>query len=813
MLFVGDINIRLDRPTDPITGQLVDTLASYGFSNRVTLATHNLGGLLDIVATRDDLPLPAVDVLDVGLSDHRLLRWLSPLVRPCPIYQTVTNRPWKRLDRAAFRVALQSSPLCRSDSWSGLNVEDLARLYDHELTAILDRLVPVRTWTSRRHASDPWFDDDCRVAKRCVRLFERDACRACRVGPFDGRAAAAATAAWYSRRREYRDLLRQKRESFWQLKVDIGRSAPRQLWRSIDTLLGRGLTPTPTAVGADNAHRFFDDKVAGVRASTNDAPPPSYSTAPPNCRLLHFRPLTMEDVVAAVRALPDKQCLSDPLPARVLKDNVDMLAPFLVELFNQSLALGVVPDIFKAAYITPLLKKSDADPTDAKFYRPISNLSILSKLLERLVARQLLDFLTTARLLPDLQSAYRAYHSTETAMLKVLSDILLAVDSGNLAILALLDLSAAFDTVDHTILLRRLDVSYGLGGSVHRWFTSYLHGRTQFVRCGSSKSAPTHVLYGVPQGSVLGPILFLLYTAGLIRLIESHSLCPHLYADDTQVYGYCQPGATSQLQERVSACIADVATWMRSNRLQLNTAKTEVIWCTSSRRQHQIPAVPLVVRADAVVPVNSVRDLGIYVDSDLSMRTHISRTVSGCFAVLRQIRSIRRSITRSVLQSLVVSLVLSKLDYGSATLAGLPASQLNRLQSVLNAAARLVFSARKYDHVTPLLRELHWLRVPERIAFRLATLAYRCQHETAPRYLAAQLQRVSDMESRRRLRSASTAALVVPCAAHPTIGDRAFSIAAARVWNSLPPTVQLSDSLTIFRSRLKTELFTRSYNA
>ncbi|HSN23899.1 MAG TPA: reverse transcriptase family protein, partial [Methylomicrobium sp.] len=444
------------------------------------------------------------------------------------------------------------------------------------------------------------------------------------------------------------------------------------------------------------------------------------------------------------------------------------LAPFLVQVFNQSLALGVVPDAFKAAYITPLLKKSDADPADAKSYRPISNLSILSKLLERLVARQLLDFLTMARLLPDLQSAYRAYHSTETAVLKVLSDILLAVDSGDIAILTLLDLSAAFDTVDHQILLRRLEVSYGLGGSVHDWLTSYLHDRTQFVRCGSSSSTPTRVRYGVPQGSVLGPILFLLYTADLIGLVESHSLCPHLYADDTQVSGHCRPDAAAQLQDRVSVCIADVARWMRSNRLQLNTAKTEVIWCASARRQHQIPTVPLVVEADNVVPVMTVRDLGIHIDSDLSMRTHISKTVASCFAVLRQIRSIRRSVTRPVLQSLVVSLVLTKLDYGCATLAGLPAVQLNRLQSVLNAAAKLIYFARKYDHVTPLLQELHWLRVQERITFCLATLAYRCQHGIAPSYLAAQLHRLSDVESRQRLRSAATVDLQV----HQTLNYR-----------------------------------------
>jgi len=215
--------------------------------------------------------------------------------------------------------------------------------------------------------------------------------------------------------------------------------------------------------------------------------------------------------------------------------------------------------------------------------------------------------------------------------------------------LTLLDLSAAFDTVDHGTLIWRLETSYGLRGRLLRWFSSFINGRTQSVRCGPGKSAPLFLWVECHKGQS-SDRSFSSYTRRIsYRWLNATHFYQTCMLTTPRSWDFCSPSRTASLQEAMSVCIDEVSQWMRSNRLQLNTTKTNILLCATSRRQHQIPQTPTRAGYDYVMTARSVWDLGIYLDADASMTTHVTKSALSCFAALRQIRAIRRSLTRPVL--------------------------------------------------------------------------------------------------------------------------------------------------------------------
>jgi len=289
-------------------------------------------------------------------------------------------------------------------------------------------------------------------------------------------------------------------------------------------------------------------------------------------------PTTVEEVASVIQKLPNKTSPLDFLNTGILKECVDVFSPLLCHLANLSFREGRFPTDYKTAQVTPLLKKPGLDPNDPANYRPISNLNTIGKLLERLyLSRIVLHGLATGHF-NHLQSAYRKSHSTETTLIKVLDDLYRTMEKKNTAaVLIGLDLSAAFDMVDHSILLQRLHDTFGFRDLALDWIRSYLGGRSQYVQVRSTRSAVTPVVLGVPQGSVLGPFLFSLYTSPISGVIESYGIGFHQYADDTQLYTAVVSSNHDEGIRQLELCCSAVRDWFSRNGMMLNPDKSEAL--------------------------------------------------------------------------------------------------------------------------------------------------------------------------------------------------------------------------------------------
>ena len=486
-----------------------------------------------------------------------------------------------------------------------------------------------------------------------------------------------------------------------------------------------------------------------------------------------------------------------------------MLLPIITRIINQSFSSAQFPKSLKLAAVVPILKKANLIAEILKNFRPISNLPYLSKVLEKVAANQFNTHKETNKLREKNQSAYREYHSCETALVRIYNDLLLSLDKKKCVFMIALDLSAAFDTVNHQKLLDRLHTTFGIRDNVHQWIRSYLTGRRQFVVINGARSNEQKKTCDVPQGSILGPNLYEDYTAVPIgSVFRKHQVLHHIYADDTQGYLPFHTQDEEQELQKLLVCIREIRQWLAANWLKFNDSKTEFTIFGSKPNLETIKTQSVKIGDVDIQVSDTLKSIGATLDCNLTMDKQVAATCRSAWYALHQVSKIRKYLTTDQAKTVVHSYVTSRLDQNNCLLAGLPQKAIRKLQTIQNAAARLIMHVKKHEHISPTLIQLHWLPVDKRIVFKMLLLVYKCLQGKGPEYLQELL---IPYVPKRNLRSSGEGKLCIPDCHYQNTRKRAFSIRGPTEWNMLPMDIKSSKTIYSFKASLKTHLFKAAY--
>ena len=717
------------------------------------------------------------------------------------------RRNWKAVDINVFQ-----NDLLKTLDLNAVHSSDaIVDLYNNVMTKLADKYAPSKTKTIRRNPNQ-WYSDELKIMKRERRRLERK---------FKKTKDPADHHLLKSHSYNVSKILRSTRIEYNKDLIKQCGTDKKQLHSLSNKLMGckeRNVFPKHTSVQqlANDFIYYFQSKVRTIQLDIQKKQNAFYKdffansfvpeNRPPS--LNSFNPTSDEEIKDIILSLANKQCKLDPIPTWFLKKNVSVLAPIIKDIVNASFEEASVPRALKTAVIRPILKGDDLDHDIMRNYRPVSNLSILGKILEKAVYRRLNYHISEYNLLDENQSAYRKNHSTETVLVQIQNDILLELDKGKTVALVMIDISAAFDTVKHEKLIQCLTQYFGITGKAIEWMVSYLHNRLQSVVIQSEQSKSVIMEFGFPQGAILAGLIYIMFSTPLKKVVQQQNPIHKGYADDNQCYISFKVSNSQVAIQELKTCLVDMMNWMVYNGLKVNDDKTKFIIFAPNRNINIDTSLHL--EHEEIKPVTEVKNLGVTMDNLMNLEKQINKTTRSVYFQIKKISKIRQFLDAYSTKALVQALVISRLDYCNALYVNLPQRLINKLQKAQNSAARLIFRKRRNCHITPVLKMLHWLPVSYRVQFKILMLTYKVLNNSAPQYLKSL---VVPFQPRRQLRSNqhSYLTLLTPVFKKRKHGGRSFRNVAPRLWNSLPLHIRKAETLQKFKSMVKTHLFIQKY--
>jgi hypothetical protein len=763
---------------------------------RVTLTTSTL---LDVIMSNIPLLHCKTGVYEISISDHFLVYTVLNFKITKKVQPVVTFRNYKNFFANDFLYDLNRCSEIKETNWSPIEIDVKWNDFKKSFQSICNKHAPIQT-RKLKNRNNPWMTTDI------VNLgYERDVLKKKATNNND----PVLWEAYRKLRNKVTQIIRDRKREYAIEKIDQYKNDSKKMWKTLNRMTGRDKDRTTNRNICSQSYNDFFNTIGQNTVSNLNNVNTLFWKCSQSVYSFSFKPINTDSVYKLLSALGDKS--SDDVlgfDSRLLHLAKDVISPILSKFFNASLQTNIVPDDWKLSRIAPIYKgKGSLD--DVSNYRPISIISHVAKIMEKIVQAQVTKYLEDYKFITSDQSAYLKRHNTQTSLHRVTDDLLWNINDGLITGMCALDISKCFDTINHDILLQKLKV-YGFDDDVVKWFKSYLAHRGHKTFCNNTYSNINYVNIGVPQGSVLGPLLFLLFVNDINNYLGNVTC--NMYADD--VILYCAAPTLQEVNNNLQNAINSINEWYTNNMLVVNASKSNAMIVTTRQREsHYVNKNDFIVKlGDGTLQVvDCCRYLGVELDKNLCWQTHINELTKVLNAFVWTLSRLRQLLPVPSLLQIYKSIVQPKIDYAITVWGYTNQNNLEKVQRMQNRVIRAILN--NYDYVNirgcDLLNEFRIMNVKQRRDYFMSLLMFKCIHGLAPDYLCNEIIMCVDVANI-RTRNLNVNNVHVPFVNTECVKG-AFSYQGPLVWNLLPDYLKEYSDLCSFKSQVKRFFLSKMY--
>ena len=799
ILLAGDFNYDLARMNKEaedyyrnMNSFLLEQLV--GAPTRITGTTATL---IDHLWFSEEQLVVDCDTLQ-GLSDHEICYLQLRLYSRKDRGTNFKTRSLKHFNLPQYLHDLKGIDWGFIERW-----DDMDKIWEKwlkELTTVLDKHAPIRIIKPGRKSNNPWITKEIKdmVLEKLIARRAKDIVHSRKT-----------VSRFNNVNNTVKKKIEEAKQTHYKSKVIENKDNSQKLWRILREIAPSNLNIKEQPIAVDLSAEAFNDYFVNIgveiqeQINTMQGDTDITSTKAIDGATLMIAPTTVEKVQQVLKRIPTNKAPGyDGIPVKALIYGAPELLGPLTRLINRTIETEQIPRGLKHAEVTPIFKAGDR--LNPKDYRPISVLPLVSKVLERIIADQLVEYLESNGMLSTAQHAFRRYHSTSTCLLQLTEQIRESMDSRKATGVIALDLSKAFDTIDHGTLLRKLN-NFGIldGTPTHNLLRNYLSGRTQAVKLNGAWSSSRSIRTGVPQGSILGPLLFILYVNDLPDCIR-HSNCV-TYADDTTVF------ASSSISKNIEFALNEdmrrVCAWFQANRLKVNVDKTKFIVIHPLRMEDKFSNINVFVNGKLIGRESTMKILGVHFDEHLKWSHHVG--------ILRrnvkfQYRALARAMKYFDLDTKLMmynASIASRLNYADCIWNNCCRSDAAMLQTIQNMAVRRMINAGPRQTSGPILKDLGMLTLEDKRLQRSLVLLYKLMNDQGPEILICELDKYRNPRTEAETRHSAGGRLFIP-GFNTDYRGKSFFISTIRNWNRLPEKIRNAHSCESFKSSILKMLLT-----